>query len=149
VLFSKDFYRNSLTNKVFERIVLGRTRLLRPVIFRTMRNNTMRLTMLAVMCALVFVFALRAKTSVYNNGAPPKITPATSSKLWLGGQKMEVQQSVTNTNNTTLFWMAALCLFSLFFRREPRVRSVFVTPPPDNLSRRYAHRFLRPPPYQA
>ena len=39
------------------------------------------------LCVLVFMFALHAKTAVYNGGAPAKVTPSTASKLWLNGQK--------------------------------------------------------------
>lgn len=97
-----------------------------------------------MLCALVFLFALRAKTLVYNGGAPAKVTPSTASKLWLSGHKMEVRS--TDSGNSILFWMAVLCLFQLFLCREPGVQSVFQTPPPTDLSRRYLHRFLRPPP---
>ena len=47
--------------------------------------------LLLMLCALVFMFALHAKTAVYNGSAPAKVTPSTASKLWLNGQKMEVQ----------------------------------------------------------
>ena len=114
---------------------------------RNQRNDTGRLAMLLVLCALVFMFAWHAKTAVYHGGAPAKITPSTASKLWLGGQKMEVL-SVDSAGSAILFWMAALCLFTLFLHREPLVRSVFATPPPRNFSLRYVRRFLRPPPVQ-
>lgn len=102
--------------------------------------------MLLMLCALVFLFALHAKTAVYNGGAPAKITPTTASKLWLSGQKMEVLS--VDSISAVLFWMAVLCLFTPFFRREPIVHSVFLTPPPRNYSLRYLQRFLRPPPVQ-
>jgi hypothetical protein len=98
-------------------------------------------------CALVFFFALHAKTAVYNDGAPAKLTPSTSCKLWSSGQKMEAQS--LRAGGPVLFWMAVLCFFTPFVRREPGLSSVFVAPPPSNLPLRYLHRFLRPPPVLA
>ena len=100
--------------------------------------------MLLSMCALVFMFALHAKTSGYNGDAPPKVTPATASKLWLNGQKMEVQSVDTSTAIT--FWMAVVCLFGLFLHGEPRGRDLLLTPAPSHFTLLYLHRFLRPPP---
>jgi hypothetical protein len=111
-----------------------------------MRNNTLRLAMLLTLCALVFLFALHAKTAVYNGPGPAKVTPITASKLWLSGQKMEVRS--VETSNAVLFWMAALCLFGLLLEREPLIQSAFKTPPPRGFSLRYVRRFLRPPPAQ-
>ncbi len=111
-----------------------------------MRNNTLRLAMLLTLCALVFMFALHAKTAVYNGGGPTTVTPTTASKLWLSGQKMEVRS--VETTNAVLFWIAALCLFGLLLKREPLTQSAFVTPPSRNYSLRYVRRFLRPPPVQ-
>ena len=56
-----------------------------------------------------FLFALRAKTSGYNGVVPPKVTPSTASKLWLNGQKMEVQS--IDTNIAVKFWMTVACFF--------------------------------------
>jgi hypothetical protein len=103
--------------------------------------------MLLTMCALVFMFALHAKTSVYNSGAPAKVTPTTASKLWFSGNKMEVQ--AIDSSTAILFWMAFACLFGLFLHSKRRVQSVFLSPPPRNRSLRYVQRFLRPPPFQA
>ena len=112
-----------------------------------MRNNTLRLAMLLTLCALVFMFALHAKTAVYNGGGPTKVTPITASKLWLSGQKMEVRS--VETTNAVLFWIAALCLFGLLLEREPLfTQSAFVTPLPRDFCLRYVRRFLRPPPVQ-
>lgn len=113
---------------------------------RIMRHNTLRCAMLLALCALVFLFALHAKTAVYNGGAPAKVTPATASKLWLSGQKMEVRS--VDSSAGVLFWMMALCLFGLCLQRESGVQSVFLAPLPRNLSLRYVQRFLRPPPIQ-
>lgn len=103
--------------------------------------------MLLLMCALVFMFALRAKTSGYNGVAPPKVSPSTASKLWLNGQKMEVQS--VDTNIAVRFWMTVVCLFGLLLHCEPRVRDLLVTPAPSPVALQYLHRFLRPPPVLA
>ena|SRR5580704_649382 len=112
-----------------------------------MHNRTLRRTLLLLMCVLVFLFALRAKTAVYNGGAPAKVTPTTASKLWLSVQKMELQSA--DASGGVLFCVAVLCLFGLSLRREPRVQRILVTPAPNNISQHYLHRFLRPPPFQA
>jgi len=112
-----------------------------------MENERLRRSLLLTLCVLVFMFALHAKTAVYDGGAPAKVTPSTASKLWLSGQKMEVQS--VDSDSGVLFWMAVLCLIGLYLHRELRVRSAFLTPPPRNLPLRQMHRFLRPPPVQA
>lgn len=101
---------------------------------------------LVVLCALVFVFALHAKTAVYNGGVRTNVTPSTASKLWLSGQKMEVQAA--DSASGVLFWVAALCLYGVYLHREARVRSAFLPPPPRILTERYMQSFLRPPPVQ-
>ena len=52
----------------------------------------------------------------------------------LAGRAEVMVLSVDSTGSAILFWMAALCLFTLFFHREPLVRSVFATPPPQFFS---------------
>lgn len=95
---------------------------------------------------LVFFFALHAKTAVYNDGIPAKVTPSTASKLWLSGQKMEIQSLETITY--MLFWTAALYLLGLCLQPEHGILSRLVTPPLGNLPLRHLNRFLRPPPVQ-
>ena len=112
-----------------------------------MRNNTLRMAMLLSMCALVFIFALRAKTGGYNGAAPPKVTPSTASKLWLSSQKMEVQS--VDTNTAIMFWMAVACLFGLFLHREPRIENLPLVQAPSKAALQYLRRFLRPPPVLA
>lgn len=112
-----------------------------------MQNETVWRGLLLALCVLVFMFALHAKTGVYNDGAPAKVTPSTASKLWLNGEKMEVRS--VDSSGGTLFWMAVLCLIGLCLRRELRVQSAFIPPAPRNLPLRDLHRFLRPPPVQA
>ncbi len=101
--------------------------------------------LVVVFCALVFFFALHAKTAVYNSSAP-KITPSTASKLWVSGQKTETHSLESSTN--LWFWMTLFCLFSLRFRSERMVKTAFVAPVPRNRPLCYLHRFLRPPPVQ-
>jgi hypothetical protein len=100
-----------------------------------------------MLCVLVFMFALHAKTAVYNGGAPAKATPSTASKLWLNGQKMEVGS--IDSSNGVMFWITVLCLIGLYLHQELRVQSAFIPPAPRNLPLRQLHRFLRPPPVQA
>jgi hypothetical protein len=111
-----------------------------------MRESILWRVTLLWLCALVFFFALHAKTAVYHGGAPAKVTPSTASKLWLSQQKMEAQ--TLQPTGVVLFWIAFTCLFSLNLQREPRVRSVVVIASPNDLRLRYLHRFLRPPPFQ-
>ncbi len=112
-----------------------------------MQNKKLWRAMSVAFCALVFFFALHAKTAAYNRGALAKLTPSTASKLWLSGQKMEAQLFATGSE--VLLWMAVFCLFEPYFPRDPRVRSAFLAPPPRNLPLRFLHRFLRPPPVLA
>ena len=111
---------------------------------RKMQNETRRRALLLTLCVLVFMFALRAKTEVYSGGEPAKMTPSTASKLWVSGQKMEVQS--VDASGDVLFWMAVLCLIGLYLHRELRVQSAFLPPPPGSLPLWQIHRFLRPPP---
>jgi hypothetical protein len=116
------------------------------VSFPSRRNKTLERSLSVFFGVLVFFFALHAKTAVYNGGIPAKTTPSTSSKLWLSGQKMEVQS--LETISYMLFWTAALYWFGLYLQRGHRVRSVLLTPPLRNLPLRHLNRFLRPPPFQ-
>jgi hypothetical protein len=92
----------------------------------------------------VFFFALHAKTSLYNNGTPAKLTPSTASKLWTSGQKMEAQPLAASS--AVLFWIAALFLLQPNSRRPLPIRNTVFVPAPRNLALRHLHRFLRPPP---
>lgn len=110
------------------------------------RNKTLWHATLLWLCALVFFFALHAKLAVYNGSAPVKATPSTASKLWVSGQKME--SHTPQPTGVILFWIAFTCLFGLYLHRQPKLRSVVLTPPPNDLRLRHLHRFLRPPPNQ-
>ena len=99
------------------------------------------------LCALVFLFAFHAKTAVYKSGSTASVTPTTSSKLWLNGQKMEVRS--VNSSAAVVFWMSILCLYGAYLHREPLVRSAVATPAPRNSRLLLLYRYLRPPPFQA
>jgi hypothetical protein len=114
--------------------------------FRIPQKKMLWRALAVVFCALVFFFALHAKTSVYS-GSSAKITPSTASKLWVSGQKMETQ-APESAGGGVLFWMAVLCLFGLYFHSERIVQSAFLEPAPSNLPLRHLQRFLRPPPIQ-
>jgi hypothetical protein len=113
---------------------------------RIMQNKVLWRTLAVAFCALVFFFALHAKTSVYNS-LSAKVTPLTASKLWVTGQEMDTQAPESATGEI-LFWMTVLCLFGLYFHSERIVESGFLEPAPTNLPLRHLHRFLRPPPVQ-
>lgn len=114
---------------------------------RTNQNKAWLRALTVAFCALVFFFALHAKTSVYNGGKTAKLSPSTSCKLWSTGQKMETKSFATGSG--VLFWMALFCLFAPNFRPETRAHSAFAIPFPSNLLLRHLHRFLRPPPVLA
>jgi len=120
---------------------------------RIMQNKTLWHAVSVAFCALVFFFALHAKTAVYHDGTAGKLTPSTACKLWSSGQKMQAQSQTQSQSYDAsaglLFWMAVLSLFTPYFHRQPRVHSAFGTPPASNLSLWYLHQFLRPPPVQA
>lgn len=113
--------------------------------FEIVQKETLWRTLAVLVCALVFFFALHAKTSMYN-GSGVTVTPSTSSKLWLSGQKIETQSLQSDVS--LLFWMAALYLFILLIQREHLECSASLNPTHSNLRLRYLHRFLRPPPVQ-
>ncbi len=108
-----------------------------------MNNDKLRRVLLLTMCALVFLFVLRAKTDVYREHTAVKVTPSTASKLWLSG-KLEV--APVETTHTALIWMELLLLVGVYVERKPRVASAFVAPPPTITPLQQLHRFLRPPP---
>ena len=111
-----------------------------------MHSKNLWRALLFALCALVFFFALHAKTAVYSGISPVKATPSTASKLWLNGQKLDLPP--VDSTSVAVFWMALLCLYSLSLRREGFVRNTFLVPPPRNSALRHLHPFLRPPPAQ-
>jgi hypothetical protein len=120
--------------------------LLHIVNLRIMQNKVLWRTLALGFCALVFFFALHAKTSVYN-GSSCNVTPSTASKLWVSGQKMDTSAPESSTTGV-LFWMTVLCLVGLYFHSERIFESAFLEPAPSNIPLRHLHRFLRPPPFQ-
>jgi hypothetical protein len=120
---------------------------LESVNMQTTHNGGLWRKLLLALCALVFFFALHAKTALYNGAAPVKVTTSTASKLWLNGQKMQVQS--VDSSACALFWMAVFCLCGLYLHREPFVQSPVLVPPSSTLTLHYLRRFLRPPPFQA
>ncbi|MGC2109273.1 MAG: hypothetical protein WA655_07125 [Candidatus Korobacteraceae bacterium] len=112
-----------------------------------MQNKGLWRTVAFAFCVLVFFFALHAKTAVYNGGAPAKVTPSTSSKLWLSGNKVEVQ-SADLAGGAMMFWMTVVCLVQLYIDREPKAQNTFLNPPPRTFPLQQLHLFLRPPPAQ-
>jgi hypothetical protein len=113
--------------------------------FGFMQKKTLWRALAVLVCALVFFFALHAKTSMYN-GSGVNVTPSTCSKLWLNGQKIETHSLESNVG--LLFWMALLCLFIFSVQLERLEYSASSAPAHNNLPLRYLHRFLRPPPIQ-
>ena len=113
-----------------------------------MHNKALWRIVAFAFCVLVFFFALHAKTAVYNGGAPAKVTPSTSSKLWLSGNKVEVR-SPDLASGAMMFWMTVVCLFRVYIRREPKLQAAFLTPPPRSFPLQQLHLFLRPPPVQS
>src|SRR5690242_16328713 len=98
-------------------------------------------------CVLVFFFALHAKTAVYQGASPPKISPATASKMWLSGQKLQAPVA-TIDRTPSLFWFLVVMLFGFCLNRRPLTQSTVVSPSPRNFRLWYLRRFLRPPPVQ-
>ena len=126
-------------------VVLGGS--LKSVNLQTTHYEGLWRKLLLALCALVFFFALHAKTALYNGAAPVKVTTSTASKLWLNGQKMQVQS--VDSSACALFWVAVFCLCGLYLHREPFVQSAILVPPSSTLTLLYLRRFLRPPPFQA
>jgi hypothetical protein len=112
-----------------------------------MQNRKLCWALSIAFCALVFFFALHAKTAVYNGGTTASLTPSTASKLWRSGQSVEAQSVAAGYG--VLLWMAVFCLFEPRLRREAPLCSVHLTPFHGNLPLRHLHRFLRPPPVLA
>jgi hypothetical protein len=102
----------------------------------------MLLTVLAA--AGVFLFALQAKTGVYGNGSATQVTSSTSAKMWLNGQRVEVEP--TAQSGTLLIWFAILFIHYLYLHRRFGVQTLFRVPAPVRLSLLHWRRCLRPPP---
>jgi hypothetical protein len=97
---------------------------------------------LVTLCALVFLFAWHAKLAVYR-GNHVKATAATSSKLWLDGQKL-VLPSIQSHSGVALW--AALSSLPLLARNDFRVHNSLLPPSAVNLTQHHLPCFFRPPP---
>jgi hypothetical protein len=97
--------------------------------------------LLLACCVLVFLFALHAKVSVYQQSN--HVDTSTSSKLWLSGERHDLLPA---SASVTLFWFAAVLVFLLCRQSERRYDSVCRAPAPASPNQMYLHRFLRPPP---
>ena len=94
--------------------------------------------------AVVFLFALQAKTGVYGSGPGVKATASTSAKMWLNGQRAEVEP--TAPAGTLLIWFAILFFHYLYLHRKGEVQTGFRAPAPVRLRLLHWRRCLRPPP---
>ena len=92
-------------------------------------------------CLLVFLFALHAKVSVYQQSRP--LDAATSSKLWLDGVRHELPPVPARV---APFWLTTIILLLVNQQPERRYRAACPMPALATLSQLYLHRFLRPPP---
>lgn len=108
-----------------------------------MRKEMFWRTLIVAICALVFFFALHAKTSMYDSTGV-KVTPSTASKLWLNSHKIEIPSQQPNSG--LLFCIALLSLFVLYLERDRQRCEALSIQGPSNLPLQYLHRFLRPPP---
>lgn len=103
-----------------------------------------QLVRIALAAAVVFLFAFQAKTGVYGRGDSVKATSSTSAKMWLNGQKADVEP--TGQTGTLLIWFAILFIHYLYLHRQFGVRTLFRVPAPLRLGLLYWRRCLRPPP---
>jgi hypothetical protein len=100
-------------------------------------------TLLLAACILVFAFALHAKVAVYGNATQPHAS--TSSKLWLGGEKVQAQAVVPVL---TAIWLATFRIYLFARQSARRYQAVYETVSRPQRRQQYLHRFLRPPPLQ-
>jgi hypothetical protein len=135
-----------LTNRRLLRIICIGV-ILPNVSLQIQQSKLLRMALPVALCLLVFFFALHAKTAVYNGGSPVKISPATASKLWLSGQKLQAPP-IQFDHTPLLFWFLAVSLFGFCLNRRPLIQSVVVVPQPSNIRLWHLRRFLRPPPIQ-
>ncbi len=100
--------------------------------------------LIALAVVVVFLFALHAKTAVYGSSTGVKVTSSTSAKLWLNGQKAEVEPTVQA--GTLLTWFATLFIHFLYLHRKFSVQTLSDAPAPVRLRLLNWHHCLRPPP---
>lgn len=100
--------------------------------------------LIAFAAAVVFLFAFHAKIGVYGNGHGVKATSSTSAKMWLNGQKADVEP--TSQAGALLIWFAILFIHYLYLHRQFGVQTLFRAPAPVRRSLLHWRRGLRPPP---
>jgi hypothetical protein len=100
--------------------------------------------LIVLAATVVFLFALHAKTGVYGSGTSGKVTSSTSAKMWLNGQRAEVEP--TAQAGALLIWFAILFIHHLYLHRKFGVQTLFRAPAPVRLSLLHWRRCLRPPP---
>jgi hypothetical protein len=93
---------------------------------------------------VVFFFAFHAKTGVYSSGIGVRVTASTCAKMWLNGQRADVEP--TGQTGTLLIWFAILFIHYLYLHRQGEVQTVFRAPAPVRLRLLHWRRCLRPPP---
>ena|ERR1051326_2185016 len=94
------------------------------------------------LCLFVLLFAAQVKLAQYR-AATPAPDPVTASKLWLGGQKMELSAAGS--------LLLIVCLAFVFSATLPLVTNSWphshrLVPVTSRRQRFERHRFLRPPP---
>ena len=96
-----------------------------------------------VLCLFVLLFAAAVKLSQYDGSTPNHPNPVTASKLWLNGQKMELQSSESLAPICCL----AFVIFATLLLTGRNLRLAVRTAPVARHQRLFeVHRFLRPPP---
>ena len=100
--------------------------------------------LIVLAAVVVFLFALHAKTGVYGSGTSGKVTSSTSAKMWLNGQRAEVEP--TAQAGALLIWFAILFIHYLHLHRQFGAQTLFRAPAPVRLSLLHWRRCLRPPP---
>jgi hypothetical protein len=100
--------------------------------------------LITLAAAVVFLFAFHAKTGVYSSATGVKVTASTCAKMWLNGQKAEVEP--TGQAGALLIWFAILFIHYLYLHRKFGIPTLFRAPAP--VRRRLLHwrRGFRPPP---
>lgn len=106
-------------------------------------NKSWRLPKIAL-CLLVFLFAFHAKTAVYGSGSIVKVSPSTSAKLWLSGQKLPPDP--ISQSGTLLLWVSVMLIGMRLQNRESLVTGDMRVVPLRHPGLQDLHRSLRPPP---
>ena len=94
------------------------------------------------LCLFVLLFAAQVKLAQYR-AATPAPDPVTASKLWLGGQKMELSAA---GSLLLIVCLAFVCSATLPMVMNVWPRAQRLVPVTTRRQRFERHRFLRPPP---